>query len=130
MKLRKSTLIFTASVGLWLATSSYAGITETRDLCLPQQIFSAASSMHALVPVSSSPVVLDDNTPGNVVAYHDPNTKRPADYFELYDSEGNLLAIGWYDRFGIRRIAVDRGLFDKAQKPQGLFVTLLDGDSV
>ena len=130
MKLRKSTLIFTAIVGLWLATSSYAGVTETGDLCLPQQIFSAASSMHALVLVSVASVVLDDETLGNVVAYHDPNTKRPADYFELYDSEGNLLAIGWYDRFGIRRIAVDRGLFDEAQEPQGVFVTLLDGDSV
>ncbi|PYK51703.1 MAG: hypothetical protein DME20_01020 [Verrucomicrobia bacterium] len=130
MKLRKSTLIFTAIVGLWLATSSHAGVTETGDLCLPQQIFSAASSMHALVLVSVASVVLDDETLGNVVAYHDPNTKRPADYFELYDSEGNLLAIGWYDRFGIRRIAVDRGLFDEAQEPQGVFVTLLDGDSV
>jgi hypothetical protein len=97
---------------------------------LPQQIFSAASSMHALVLVSIASVVLDDETLGNVVAYHDPNTKRPADYFELYDSEGNLLAIGWYDRFGIRRIAVDRGLFDEAQGPQGLFVTLLNGNSV
>ena len=86
--------------------------------------------MHALVLVSIASVVLDDETLGNVVAYHDPTTKRPADYFELYDSEGNLLAIGWYDRFGIRRIAVDRGLFDEAQEPQGVFVTLLDGDSV
>jgi hypothetical protein len=130
MNLRKSTLIFTASVGLWLATSSHAAVTKTGDLCLRQQIFSAASSMHALVLVSIASVVLDDETLGNVVAYHDPNTKRPADYFELYDNECNLLAIGWYDRFGIRRIAVDRGLFDKAQKPQGLFVTLLDGNSV
>jgi hypothetical protein len=110
--------------------SSHAAVTETGDLCLRQQIFSAASSMHALVLVSIASVVLDDETLGNVVAYHDPNTKRPADYFELYDNECNLLAIGWYDRFGIRRIAVDRGLFDKAQKPQGLFVTLLDGNSV
>ncbi len=130
MKLRKSTLIFTAIVGLWLATSSHAGVTESGDLCLPQQIFRSASATHALVLVSVASVVLDDETLGNVVAYHDPNTKRPADYFELYDSEGNLLAIGWYDRFGIRRIAVDRGLFDEAQEPQGVFVTLLDGDSV
>ena len=130
MKLRKSTLIFTAIVGLWLATSSHAGVTESGDLCLPQQIFRSASATHALVLVSVASVVLDDETLGNVVAYDDPTTKRPADYFELYDSEGNLLAIGWYDRFGIRRIAVDRGLFDEAQEPQGVFVTLLDGDSV
>ena len=130
MNLRKSTLIFTASVGLWLATSSHAAVTETGDLCLRQQIFSAASAMHALVPVSVAPVILDDETLVDVVAYDDPTTKRPADYFELYDSEGDLLAIGWYDRFGIRRIAVDRGLFDEAHKPQGVFVTLLDGEPV
>ena len=130
MKLRNSALIFTASICLWFATASQAEVAETGDLCLPQQIFSAASAMHALVPVSSAPVVLDDDTLGDVVAYDDPTTKRPADYFELYDGEGTLLAIGWYDRFGIRRIAVDRGLFDNAHKPQGLFVTLLDGDSV
>ena len=130
MKLKRTALVFTASVCLWFATASDAQLTESGDLCLPQQIFSAASAMHALVLVSVASVVLDDETLGNVVAYHDPNTKRPADYFELYDSEGNLLAIGWYDRFGIRRIAVDRGLFDEAQEPQGVFVTLLDGDSV
>ena len=130
MKLRNSALIFTASICLWVATASQAEVEETGDPCLPQQIFSAASAMHALVPVSSAPVVLDDDTPGNVVAYDDPTTTRPADYFELYDNDGNLLAIGWYDRFGIRRIAVDRGLFDEAQKPKGLFVTLLDGNSV
>ena len=130
MKLKRTALVFTASVCLWFATASDAQLTESGDLCLPQQIFSAASAMHALVLVSVASVVLDDETLGNVVAYHDPNTKRPADYFELYDSEGNLLAIGWYNRFGIRRIAVDRGLFDEAQEPQGVFVTLLDGDSV
>ena len=130
MKLRNSALVLTASVCLWFATSSHAELTETGDLCLPQQIFSAASAMHALVLVSSAPVVLEDETLGHVVAYDDPTTKRPADYFELYDSEGNLVAIGWYDRFGIRRIAVDRGLFDEAHKPQGVFVTLLDGEPV
>ena len=130
MKLRRIALVFTASVCLWFATSSDAELTGTGDLCLPQQIFTAASASHALVLVSNVPVVLDDETLGHVLAYDDPSTKRPADYFELYASEDNLLVIGWYDRFGIRRIAVDRGLFDGAHKPQGLFVTLLDGDSV
>ena len=95
-----------------------------------QQIFSAASAMHSLVLVSFAPVVLEDETLGHVLGYDDPTTKRPADYFELYNSAGNLLVIGWYDRFGIRRIAVDRGLSDKAQKPQGLFITLFYGDAV
>ena len=108
-----------------LPTASHAELTETGDICLLQQIFSAASAMHSLVLVSFAPVVLEDETLGHVLGYDDPTTKRPADYFELYNSAGNLLVIGWYDRFGI--FAVDRGLSDKAQKPQGLFITLLYG---
>ena len=130
MKLRRIALVFTASVCLWFATSSDAELTGTGDLCLPQQIFTAASASHALVLVSNVPLVLDDETLGHVIAYDDPATKRPADYFELYDSEGNLLVIGWYDRFGIQRIALDSGLFDSTHEPQGLFVTLVDGESV
>jgi hypothetical protein len=130
MKLRKIAVVFPASVWLWFATSLDAEVTETGDLCLPQQIFRAASATHALVLVSVTPVVLGEETPGHVLGYHNPTSKRPADYFELYDSERNLLAIGWYDRFAIRRIALDRVLFDNAHDPQGVFVTFLDGDSV
>jgi len=130
MKLRNTALVFTASLCLWFATASQAGLTQTGDPCFPQQIFTAASAMHSLILVSSAPVVLDDETLGHVLAYDDPTTERLEDYFELYNSDDNLLAIGWYDRFGIRRIAVDEGLFDDAHQPQGVFVTLLDGDSV
>jgi hypothetical protein len=68
MKLRNTALVFTASLCLWFATASQAELTQTGDLCLPQQIFSAASAMHSLVLVSSAPVVLDDGTLGHVIA--------------------------------------------------------------
>ena len=83
MKLRKSALLWAASLCLWFATASNAELTESGDPCSPQQIFSAGSSMHSLVLVSSVLVVLEDGTLGNVVAYDDPTTKRPADYCKL-----------------------------------------------
>jgi hypothetical protein len=44
--------------------------------------------------------------------YDDPKTKRPADYLELYDGLGNLLFVGWIDRFGITRTAADGRLLE------------------
>jgi hypothetical protein len=49
---------------------------------------------------------------------------------ELYDNDTNLVAVRWFDRFGIDRIAVDRGLFDGESKLQGVFVTVLSGESL
>ena len=65
---------------------------------------------------------------GEVLIYDDPTTKRPADYFELYDTDGDLLAVSWFDRFGIQRVAVDRGLLEEADKLEGVFVILLEGE--
>jgi len=65
-----------------------------------------------------------------VAAYDDPTTKRPADYWELYNSTGDLLGVGWFDRFGIQRLAVDRGLLEDEDKLEGVFVLLSEGDSV
>jgi hypothetical protein len=45
---------------------------------------------------------------GGVVVYDDPSTTRPEDYVELYDSDGELAAVGWFDPFGIQRMAIDR----------------------
>jgi hypothetical protein len=62
--------------------------------------------------------------------YDDPTTARPADYFDLYDNVGDLVAVGWFDRFGIRRVAVDRGLVEEKNDLEGVFVTLVEGDSI
>jgi hypothetical protein len=48
---------------------------------------------------------------------------------ELYDIGTNLVAVGWFDGFGIQRIA-DRSLFDGGSILQGVFVTVLDGDAL
>jgi len=80
--------------------------------------------------LSRSPLLVNGLKAGVVVVYDDPTTARPADYFELYDNDGDLVAVGWFDRFGIRRMAVDRGLVEEKNDLQGVFVTLLEGDSV
>lgn len=80
--------------------------------------------------LSRSPLLVEGLKAGVVVAYDDPTTARPADYFELYDNDGDLVAVGWFDRYGIRRMAVDRGLVEEKSDLEGVFVTLLQGDSV
>jgi hypothetical protein len=83
---------------------------------------------HSLNIVSLSPVVAQGGTVGALVVYDDPSTTRPEDYVELYDSDGELVAIGWFDRFGIQRMAIDRAFVDGRDKLQGVFVTIVGGE--
>ena len=89
-----------------------------------------ASEQRTLTLVSFSPLVVEGEIVGEVAAYDDPTTKRPADYWELYNSTGDLLGVGWFDRFGIQRLAVDRGLLEDEDKLEGVFVLLSEDDSI
>jgi hypothetical protein len=89
-----------------------------------------ASEERTLTLVSFSQLVVEGEIVGAVAVYHDPATKRPVDYWELYNSEGGLSAVGWFDRFGIERMAVDRGILDGKDELEGVFVSLLEGDSI
>jgi len=92
--------------------------------------------LHSIEPVEKAAVVWtarvvdDDKLLGTVVLYDDPATERPVDYLELYNSDGDLLAFGWFDRFGIERIAVDNGFLYSSQKPEGTFFVLVDGQEI
>ncbi len=90
----------------------------------------SVSKERPLTLISSSQLIVEGKTVGKVLAYDNPTTKRPADYFELYDSTGDLVAIGWFDRFGIRRMTVDRGFLDGTDDLEGVFVSLVGGDSI
>ena len=105
---------------------------EAGDNLSGQEISLAALALeeHHLTLVSFSQLVVEGEIVGAVAAYHDPATKRPVDYWELYNSEGGLSAVGWFDRFGIQRTAVDRGLLEGEDKLEGVFVLLSEGDSV
>jgi hypothetical protein len=113
----------------------FLGFIATRSLeaaeTEPEALFIAAGAEHrSLTLVSVSPLVVEDKILGALIVYDNPTTKRPADYFELYDSDDDLLAVGWFDRFGIQRMAVDRGLLERGDELEGVFVSLLDGDSI
>ena len=81
-----------------------------------------------LTEVSLSPLVVSGETVGMVVVYDDPTTERPVDFLALYDNAGQLVAIGWFDKFGIQRMAMDRGLLEDNGKLEGVLVLVLDGD--
>jgi len=89
-----------------------------------------ALEQHELTVVSVAPLVVGDQTMGAMTVYDDATTERPADYWELSDNEGDLLAASWFDRFGIERMAVDRGLLEAANEPEGILVVILEGDSI
>lgn len=80
--------------------------------------------------VSLGPVTGEGRTVGLVAVYDDPATPRTQDYLELYDGDGEIVAIGWFDPFGIRRMTVDRALVEGADRFQRIFVTLVSGESV
>jgi len=83
-----------------------------------------------LMQSSPSPLVVNDEIVGMVAVYDDPATERPADCLKLYNNRGQLVAISWFDKFGIQRMAVDRGLLEDDGKLKGVFVLVLDGDSI
>ncbi len=103
---------------------------EAADSALePEALLTVAGLEHpSLTLVSFSSLLIAGNTVGKVLIYDDPTTKRPADYFELYDADDDLFAVSWFDRFGIQRVAVDRGLLEEADKLEGVFVILLGGE--
>jgi hypothetical protein len=44
--------------------------------------------------------------------------------------DDDLVAVGWFDRFGIQRMAVDRALLGGKDELEGVFVTLLKGEPI
>jgi hypothetical protein len=57
-------------------------------------------------------------------------THRPVDFWEFYDKNRNLLAISWFDQFGIRRIAIDEGIMQAKGILEGVFVVVVYGQLV
>jgi hypothetical protein len=87
---------------------------------------------HDMTLVSFQPWVVQGEVLGTLAAYvyDDVTTKRPVDYWELYDKNGDLLALSWFDRSGVQRIAVDRGILEEKDGLEGILVVVLTGDSI
>jgi hypothetical protein len=80
--------------------------------------------------VSFFPVIVEGEPAGVVAVYDDPTTERAADYWELYDNKGELVAASWFDQFGIVHMAVDRGFVEETGELEGVFVVFLQAESV
>jgi len=102
-----------------------------RDNATEQEI-ATAPEHHDMTLVSSQPWVVEGEVLGTLAAYvySDVTTERPVDYWELYDKQTNLLAASWFDRFGIQRTAVDRGIVEEEDKLEGIFAVVLDGNLI
>jgi hypothetical protein len=85
----------------------------------------ASLTLVRLVPVSSEREIL-----GIIAIYENPMTPRADDYLKLRDDRGQIVAISWFDRFGIRRLTVDRGFLKGAAKFERIFVTLVSGEPI
>jgi hypothetical protein len=107
----------------YIARTSLAAETETTSsapLGRPRRSLNLVS----LVPVTTN------GGTATVTVYDDPATPRKEDYLELYDGSGELVAVGWFDEFGIQRLAIDRAVVEGRDELQGVFVMLVEGHGV
>jgi len=78
----------------------------------------------------SIPLNIHGMSLGTAVVYNNRNIGTPGDYLEFYNPTGNLIAVIWFDRFGIRRAAVDRSFLRGKNQPEGVFVPVEDGELI
>jgi hypothetical protein len=65
-----------------------------------------------------------------MAVYDDIATERIGDYAEIYNLKGALIAIIWFDEFGILRTAIDRGVVLHKKDVEGVLVLVMNGDLV
>src|SRR5262245_28665837 len=121
-------IILSLIVQLFVFGHAKAQPVEVTDNTSGWEFPDTASQNGFLVPISTVPCIVEGDIVGYFIAYDDPTTERSVDYWELYDNDGDLVAISWFDRFGIERLAIDRGLVDEGDRLEGAFVVFSDGD--
>ena len=129
-RIRMKLFILGLIVQLFVFGHAVAEPVEVTDNASGWEIRDTASKDDLLVVISSVPCVVEGKIVGEFIVYDDPTTERLVDYWELYDNDGDLVGISWFDRFGIERLAIDRGLVDEGDKLEGACVVFSDGDSV
>ena len=103
-----------------------ADTPSMQEILLPTSV----PEKNHLRPISILSVTVEGQIVGRVVVYDDSTTQRSADYVELYTNTGDLLAVSWFDRFGVEWTAVDRGLLEDRDELEGILVVVLDGEPV
>jgi hypothetical protein len=127
---RKNTLHFAIVICLgfigelilldYIARTSLAAETTSASLGPPRRSLNLVS----LVPVTTN------RGTAMVAVYDDPATSRKEDYLELYDGSGELIAVGWFDEFGIQRLVIDRAVVEGRAQLQEVFVMVLEGQGI
>jgi hypothetical protein len=128
--INKVYFIILGMVALFLFfTDIRAEEVQPSDNATGQEVVTAPEQ-HKMSLISFQPWVVEGEVLGAVAeyVYDDVTTARAADYWELYNNEGDVLAVGWFDRFGIQRTAIDRGIVEQKDKLEGIFVVVVDGD--
>ena len=125
-------IILTFIVQLSFLPMAHAGPPRNGHYSSEQEIFLTVSlpNKERLTLISLLPITVAGQVVGGLAAYDNAATERPADYLELFNNAGGLLAVSWFDEFGIRRTAVDRSLLRQTDHPEGVFVLLLEGDFI
>ena len=125
-----------AVVGLLAASFLFAPMTASNVAAAENNSRSNIALPAIEVPkrslqvVKTTALVQEGATLETVVIYDDPSTSRPQDYLELYDRDGNLVVVAWFDRFGIQRVAVDRAFVEGEDQLEGVFVAVVDGNFI
>ena len=124
------------AIGLFVQTSSFA-YSQPERIRIGAQSSAQEHYYSVSLPakdrlnlVTRMPIAAQGELVGEFVAYDDLTTTRPTDYLELYNGAGALLAVSWFDRFGIERLALDQGLVQRDDKLEGTFVLVVSGDSI
>jgi len=119
-------------MNLGFARGTHAGGIEPRHATALTEFAPSTNAFakERLHLVSSVRILIGGKLAGALVAYDDNETKRPADYLELYDPEGRIVAIGWFDKFGIERVAIDRAVLEQGRDLAGVLVVLVEGEDV
>jgi hypothetical protein len=109
----------------YIARMSLAAETETKTSAP-----ALGAPRRSLNLVSLVPVTANGQTLAMVAVYDDPATPRMEDYLELYDGDGEVAAVGWFDEFGIPRLAIDRAFVEGRDELQRVFVTVVKGEAI
>jgi hypothetical protein len=124
-------LLFTAITEL--APSGFREIATAHGMVILEEDgrwVEIESSRASLKLVRLVPVTSERETVGVIAIFDDPMTPGRDSYWELRDMGDQIVAISWIDRFGIRRLTLDRGFLDGTARLEGNFVTLVNGESI
>src|SRR5918996_6309693 len=80
-----------------------------------EQELVSGPEQHQMTLVSLEPWVVEGELLGLVAAYvyDDVSTERPADYWELYDNQGGLLAATWFYNSCVQKTPRHRGIIEE-----------------